>query len=204
MPVVPPRPRQAQAARPDPEVIREEEERQQHAVTAWMALGMGIDWGAVGGATAAAAALEGSIAFGHHLISLRYTYLEEDPCPGSLLCLGGDVSVPHLSNQELSVQYGWAKRLPARLVHGSVGPAAVWTLQRGSTLESQACFLGCVDTYNAIHHLTVGAAGEAGVSLTSSVIGIGPTLLFDLNPVQSSWGVVIDLYLGWIGRSPRW
>jgi hypothetical protein len=70
-------------------------------------------------------------------------------------------------------------------------------------LQSQVCFFGCVDTYNSINHLTFGAAGEAGIALTSSVIGIGPAFLIDVNPVQSSWGVVVDIYLGWIGRSPR-
>jgi len=73
--------------------------------------------------------------------------------------------------------------------------------KRGNDLQFFFCGSGCVYAYNGIDGHTVGATAELGGYLTSRYVSFGPTLIMDVNSVQSVWGVLIDWHFGWMGKT---
>lgn len=158
---------------------------QKREVTGWISPGIGS--GRIGSANADVARIEGTLGVGHHLFSVRFSYVEEAPCAG-IICL--NAQSPLLSDKEVALLYGWKHRMPYLLAEASIGGAALWTVQRGAD--------------NPIHRLTGGGTAELGVFLTSRVLGIGPTVIVDVNPVQSFWAALFDVHIGWMGSPPPW
>jgi hypothetical protein len=147
------------------------------------------------------ARVEAAVGYGPHLFSLSYGYAEDTngSCDG-LICLGNDVALPRNSAHELAARYGVRGRAPLVLGTASVGVAALWGVQRGNTLLSQSCFFGCLLNYDSTTFRTVGATAEIGGYLSSRFVSVGPTVIADINPVQSFWGVMFDLHVGFAGR----
>jgi hypothetical protein len=172
-----------------------------HPIASWVAVGFGP--AVIGNQDGAAVRVEFALAAGIHLFSLRYVFAEDtNGSCGDLLCFGNDVSLPHNSVKEITLQYGVRKRVPYLLGTASAGVAALWTVQRGDVLQSTACFFGCVYQYNSMNGHAVGAAGEIGGYLTSRYVSVGPTFVIDVNSIQPFWSLLIDLHFGWMGEAP--
>jgi hypothetical protein len=168
-------------------------------ITAWLAGGLG--WGSIGGQDASLARTELAVGIGRHLVSLSYTYSEDTngACEtGAILCFN-DVSLPRNSAKELALRYGVKGRAPFVLGTASIGPAAVWGVQRGSNLLSRDCFFACASQYDARTFRAVGATAEFGGYLSSRFVSFGPTVVIDINAFQSFWAVMVDLHLGYLG-----
>jgi hypothetical protein len=190
------------AANPTPSAVRAPDTTPSamgsHPITSWVALGFGT--AGIGGQDGDGVRLELAVAAGIHLFSLRYVYAEDtNGSCGGFICLGNDVSLPHNSVSEIALQYGVKKRGPYVLGTASAGVAALWTMQRGDTLQSSICFFGCVDQYNSINARAVGATAEIGGYLTSRYVSVGPTFVVDVNSLQSFWSLLFDLHFGWMG-----
>jgi hypothetical protein len=161
----------------------------------WVALGFG--GGAVGSTGAFAARLEIGHGLRHGAATIGFTYLQEGGC-AQLFC---DVSLPRLSNSELSLRYGVYSRRPGFGASLSVGPAAVWTVRRGSLIGTQGGgFTGSTSYYDEVDRFTLGATAEGGVALSSRSVSFGPTVHLTANPVQPSFGLTLDLHVGYLGE----
>jgi hypothetical protein len=164
----------------------------------WVAGGLGA--GTVGSTSAYTARAELVVSLRRGTLSLGYAYASESGC-GQLFC---DVSLPQISNRELSLRYGGHLRAPGFGMAISAGPAAIWTVRRGSTLLSQSGgFLGTTYYYGHVDRFTAGATVEAGLGLSSRFVSVGPTLHATLDPVQASVGVMLDLKVGYLGEPDR-
>lgn len=168
-----------------------------HPITSWVAIGYGP--GEIGGQGGDGVRLEFALAAGIHLFSLRYVFAEDTNGSCDDIFCNTTVSLPHNSVSEIALQYGVKKRGPYVLGTASAGVAALWTVQRGDTLLSSGCFIGCVDQYNSINGHAVGATAEIGGYLTSRYVSVGPTFVIDVNSIQSFWSVLLDLHFGWMG-----
>jgi len=173
----------------------------------WVAGGIGL--GKVGSELADAERIEVSILTGMHMLSLRYANTDEDEAPRAILFPFANLALPRNSDRELALLYGIAARSPSAprfLATASAGAAAVWTVQRGSTvLSTDNCgfFGNCQDHYNSTERFTVGAALETGVYFNSRYLSLGATLMADLNAVQSCYSVLLDLHIGRTGSPAR-
>jgi hypothetical protein len=156
---------------------------------------------AIGGQDASAGRLELAAAKGRHLLSFRYTYVEDtNGACGDIICLSSNVSLPRDAANEFALQYGVRRRAPYTVLTASAGAALLWTVQRGTDLQSMTCFFGCVYQYNTIKGHAVGGTAEFGAYLSSRFISFGPTFVADFNTIQSFWGILLDLHLGWMGE----
>jgi hypothetical protein len=161
----------------------------------------GLGPGSVGSQDALLGRVEASLGLGARTFSLRYSYVEEScHSGGGFFC--AHVDLPRAANKEVALLYGVKFRAPFVVGLASIGPAALWTTQRGSLLLSHTdgFFFGSTDQYNSIKRFTVGAAIEAGVYLSSRIISIGPTVAVDLDVAQSSLALLLDLHLGYMGE----
>jgi hypothetical protein len=173
-----------------------------HLIVARMAGGIGPGW--IAGQAGVSSRVELTAGYGKHLPSLRYLDVEDinGSCGFSIdLCLG-NVSLQRNSVQEIALAYGIKVRRRYLVGTASAGFATLWTVQRGTTLLQSLCFFACTNEYNGIDGHAFGATGELGGYLSSRFFSIGPTLVIDVNPIQSVWGVLIDVHLGWMGESP--
>jgi hypothetical protein len=172
----------------------------------WAAGGIGL--GRVGSHGAQTGRVEVSGWFGRQVLSLRYTQTEEEDIVPVIVLFPGDVSLPRNEDRELALLYGMRVRSRGFLASASGGPAAVWTVQRGSTLlQTDSCgfFGGCQQHYDSTGRFAVGAALETGAYLSTDHLSFGPTLIADVNAVQSYWTILfLDFHIGWMGSaSPR-
>jgi hypothetical protein len=171
-----------------------------HPIAGWLASGVGP--GLIGGQGGDVARVELALAAGIHLFSLRYAFAaDSNGSCGDLICTGNDVSLPHNSVKELAVQYGIKERVPYFVGTASAGLSSAWTVQRGSSLLSMACFFGCAYQYSSINRHTIGATAELGGYLTSRYLSMGPSLIADVNSIQSFWSLLIDVHVGWMGET---
>jgi hypothetical protein len=169
-------------------------------ITGWVAIGFGI--AEVGGLGGEAQHFELAMAAGIHLLSLRLVLAADtNTTCGGQVCMGHDALMPYNSVKELALQYGLKARFPGFLATASAGVATVSTTKRGNDLQFFVCGSGCVYTYNGIDGHTVGATAELGGYLTWRYVSFGPTLIMDVNSVQSVWGVLIDWHFGWMGKT---
>jgi hypothetical protein len=166
-----------------------------HPLTGWVAGGFGT--AGIAGQDGDVVRVEIALAAGMHLFSLRYVFAIQtsDGC-GVFVC-SGSASLPANSANEVALQYGIKKRIPYLLLTASAGVSALWTVQQGSTMLPGGCLGGCV--YNSIDGRTIGATAELGGYLTSRYLSVGPTLVVDVNSIQSFWGLLFDLHFGWMG-----
>jgi hypothetical protein len=170
--------------------------------TFWIAGGIGP--AQIGSDSAAQLRAEATFGLGLQTFSLRYTFTEElCHSDGGFFC--DNAVLPWEDSKEVALLYGVKFRAPFVVALASIGPAALWTTQRGSTLLSQSNGNGFFDfgswsQYNSIKKFTVGGAIEAGVYLSSRFVSIGPTVAIDLDWFQSSMAVLIDLHVGYMGE----
>jgi hypothetical protein len=148
--------------------------------------------GSTSGVAVRAAAVRGH---GPQTFSLSFTYVSE-AC-GSLFC--GE-SLPRRSNKEVSLLYGYRRRAPWFAGWLSVGPSAIWAVQRGSTLLATGGGLFSANSYyNEIDHFTVGGTIEGGGGLSSRYVSFGPTVRATIDAAQSSAAIILDLHFGYLG-----
>jgi hypothetical protein len=172
-------------------------------IIGWLAGGLG--WGNVGPQGAAVSRVELAFGRGSRLVSLRYAFWQDTngtSCD-QFICLDGTFDLPRSTSKELALQVGVVKRLYATIATASVGVAGLRTVKRGNHLLSSDSFFGTINYYDSTTRWTGGVAAEAGAYLSSRFVSFGPTLVVDLNPVQPSWGILVDLHLGWMGPGPE-
>jgi hypothetical protein len=108
---------------------------------------------------------------------------------------------PINTNTEIALLYGIMHRGYGYLLSASVGPAAIWTTERGNSLiEDESAGYG-TDQYNTIKRFTVGATWELGAYLSSRFCSFGPTLTLTADAVQSTAAILVDLHFGYMGAS---
>jgi hypothetical protein len=178
----------APSAPPTPTVAQQEP-------PVWLAGGMG---GAlVGSAGGIGMRAEIAAGFGRGIVTVGYMFATEAATCAPFACA---IATPQSSNKELSARFGSQLRRGGFGAAISAGPAAIWTVQRGSTLVAQPGLLGGNYQYNRIDRFTVGATVEGGIALSSRVISIGPTVHATVDPVQQSVALVLDLRVGYLGE----
>jgi hypothetical protein len=130
--------------------------------------------------------------------SRRYSYTVDNDSECDVACF----SLPHSYANELALQYGVRTRLPYFLGTAAAGAAAVWGVERGSTLISTNWSYGS-STFDSTKLHTVGGTTELGGYLTSRMFSVGPTFIADINPRESFWAVLLDLHIGLMSDARR-